>query len=74
MAGIFLIVVTLGLLIYLAWRGVSLLILAPLLAVIAAGISGLPMLGSYTQIFAFGVGQSAGRDYRFGIRWHEYRA
>ena len=57
MAGIFLIVVTLGLLIYLAWRGVSLLILAPLLAVIAAGISGLPMLASYTQIFMVAMGR-----------------
>ncbi|MEE8607330.1 MAG: GntP family permease [Nitrospiraceae bacterium] len=51
------IVIALGLLIYLAYRGISVLILGPataLLAVLLAG--GLPILGSYTQIFMVNVG------------------
>ncbi len=49
--GIGIIVFTLCLLIFLAFRGVSILILAPALAVFAAALSGLPVLASYTQIF-----------------------
>ncbi|WP_018954449.1 GntP family permease [Thioalkalivibrio sulfidiphilus] len=52
MLGIVVILVTLGLLIYLAYRGISLLILAPALATFAvvASLEGR-VLASYTQIF-----------------------
>ncbi|MFO7817331.1 MAG: hypothetical protein R6V39_06595, partial [Desulfovibrionales bacterium] len=52
MIGIMVILVTLGLLIYLAYRGVSLLILTPVLATFAvvASLEGR-VLASYTQIF-----------------------
>jgi H+/gluconate symporter-like permease len=58
MLGILVVFVTLGLLIYLAYRGVSLLILAPALATFAvvASLEGR-VLASYTQIF---MGSSAG--------------
>ena len=47
---------SLGLLIYLSYRGHSILILAPLLAILAAVFSGGPPLGTYTQIFMSGLG------------------
>ncbi|MCW7754278.1 GntP family permease [Desulfobotulus sp. H1] len=52
MLGISVILLTLGLLIYLAYRGISLLILAPVLATFAvvASLEGR-VLASYTQIF-----------------------
>lgn len=52
MLGIMVILVTLGLLIYMAYRGVSLLILTPVLATFAvvASLEGR-VLASYTQIF-----------------------
>jgi len=58
MLGILVIVITLGLLIYLAYRGISLLILAPALATFAvvASLEGR-VLASYTQIF---MGETAG--------------
>ncbi|MFN2349768.1 MAG: GntP family permease [Thioalkalivibrio sp.] len=57
MMGILVIVIALGLLIYLAYRGVSLLILAPALATFAvvATMDG-PVLASYTQIFMGSAG------------------
>ena len=57
MSGIIVIVVTLALLIYLAYLGVSLLILAPGLATLAviATMDG-PILASYTQIFMGSAG------------------
>lgn len=48
---IILILLPLAVLILGAWRGVSVLWLAPLLAVAAAGASGAPMLASLTQVF-----------------------
>jgi H+/gluconate symporter-like permease len=43
--------VRLGLLIWLAYRGWSVLLLAPLAAMLAAGISGEPVLARWTQTF-----------------------
>ncbi|MFN3797991.1 MAG: GntP family permease, partial [Sphingobium yanoikuyae] len=45
------ILVALGALIAMAYRGWSVLFLAPALAMIAASFSGYPMLASWTQIF-----------------------
>nr|WP_035481254.1 GntP family permease [Gallaecimonas xiamenensis] len=52
------IVLSLGLLMYLAYRGISVLILAPLLAMLAVLLSGEgnQLLGTYTQIFMTGLG------------------
>lgn len=50
------ILVPLGLLIWGAWRGVSVLVLAPVMAVLAAGLSGAPILAGYTQIFMQAAG------------------
>ncbi len=51
------ILLALGLLMFFAFRGVTLLILAPMMALLAAGLSGtLPLLGSYTQIFMKNAG------------------
>ncbi len=51
------VVLSLGLLMYLAYRGVNVLILAPLLALLAVLFSGgLPILGTYTQIFMKALG------------------
>ena len=57
MIGIAVILVALGLLIYLAYRGISLLILAPALAAFAvlASLEGR-VLAAYTQIFMGGAG------------------
>ena len=58
MFDILVILITLGLLIYLAYRGISLLILAPALATFAvvATLDG-PVLASYSQVF---MGSAAG--------------
>ncbi|MBR1220945.1 GntP family permease [Bradyrhizobium sp. U87765 SZCCT0131] len=45
------ILVGLGLLIWLAFRGWSVLLLAPLCALVAAAFGGAPLLASWTQIF-----------------------
>ena len=51
------ILVALGLLMYLAFRGISVLILGPAMALVAAMIAGgLPILGAYTQIFMQSTG------------------
>lgn len=51
------ITLSLLLLMYLAYRGVNVLILAPLLALLAVLFSGgLPILGTYTQIFMRALG------------------
>ncbi|WP_407157565.1 GntP family permease [Bradyrhizobium sp. STM 3557] len=49
--GLFGILVGLGLLIWLAFRGWSVLLLAPLCALIAAAFGGQPLLASWTQTF-----------------------
>ena len=57
MIGILGIVVALGLLMYLAFRGLSVLILGPVMALVAVLIAGgLPILGAYTQIFMQNTG------------------
>jgi H+/gluconate symporter-like permease len=51
------VLIALGLLMYLAYRGVTLLILAPAMALLAALLTGgLPILGAYTQIFISNTG------------------
>ena len=51
------IVLSLLLLMYLAYRGVSVLILAPLLALMAAALAGgVPILATYTQVFMKALG------------------
>lgn len=55
---IFGIILSLALLIYLAYRDVSVLVLAPLCAMLAVVLDGnLPVLAAYTQIFMSSVGQ-----------------
>jgi len=51
------ILVALGLLMYLAFRGVTLILLAPAMALLAVFLTGaLPILASYTQIFMSNTG------------------
>jgi H+/gluconate symporter-like permease len=52
------VILALGLLMYLAFRGVSLLLLAPGSAVLAVLLTGgLPILAAYTQVFMSNTGQ-----------------
>src|SRR5512132_1760822 len=49
--------VLIGLLMYLAFRGISLLILAPVMALLLALLTGgLPILAAYTKIFMTNAG------------------
>ena len=58
MYDLFAVLVALGVLMYLAFRGISLLILAPAMALLAASLTGgLPILAAYTQIFMTNTGQ-----------------
>ncbi|MDP1582005.1 MAG: GntP family permease [Bradyrhizobium sp.] len=56
MFGILGILIALGLLIYLSYRGLSVLLLAPLMALVAVLLGGAPLLASYTQIFMPAMG------------------
>lgn len=57
MIGVLGILLALGLLMYFAFRGVTVLILGPAMAVLAILIAGgLPVLGAYTQIFMTSLG------------------
>lgn len=57
MTGVLGILLSLALLMYLAYRGINVLILAPLLALLATVIGGdLRLLATYTQIFMTGLG------------------
>jgi H+/gluconate symporter-like permease len=57
MIDILAILLALGLLMYLAFRGVTLLVLAPGMALLAAVLTGgLPLLAAYTQIFMTNTG------------------
>jgi len=56
MIGLLGILLALGLLIVLAYRGVSVLLLAPLCAMLAALFAGAPLLGLYTQVFMTAAG------------------
>lgn len=52
MLGVVGIVISLLLLMYLAYRGITVLVLAPLLALLAASFSGdIPLLAGYTEVF-----------------------
>lgn len=58
MIGIFGILLSLCLLMYLAYRGVNVLVLAPVLALVAVLFDGnAPVLATYTQIFMVGMGK-----------------
>lgn len=58
MFDIFSILLALGLLIFLAFRGVSVILLSPLMATLAIVLAGgLPILGSYTQIYMGATGK-----------------
>ena len=57
MFGILGIAVALVLLMYLAYRGISVLILAPIMALLAALMDGAPLLGGYTQVFMGATGR-----------------
>jgi H+/gluconate symporter-like permease len=51
------VLIALGALMYLAYRGITLLILAPAMALLAALLTGgLPILGAYTQVFMTNTG------------------
>jgi H+/gluconate symporter-like permease len=57
MFDLFIVLAALGSLMYLAFRGISLLLLAPGTALLAALLTGgLPILGAYTQIFMTNAG------------------
>ena len=57
MIDILTILISLGLLMYLAFRGITLLVLAPAMALLAALLTGgLPLLAAYTQIFMVSTG------------------
>ena len=51
MIGVLGIILSLVLLMYLAYRGITVLILAPLLALLAAMFSNLPLMATYTHVF-----------------------
>src|SRR5450631_3692396 len=51
------ILISLGLLIFLAYRGWSILLLAPAAAVLAAGLAGEPLLAHWTQTFMGSAGR-----------------
>lgn len=58
MIGLAGVILSLGLLIYFAYRGVSVLILGPVMALVAVVLTGaVPILASYTQIFMPSAGQ-----------------
>ncbi len=57
--GLFGIILSLGLLMYLAYRGINVLILAPLLALLATLFAGGPLLATYTQVFMPALGEYA---------------
>ena len=60
MFGILGIVLSLGLLMYLAYRGIDVIVLAPVMAVLAVLLNGgAPVFATYTQIFMVGMGNFA---------------
>ncbi|KDE39442.1 D-beta-hydroxybutyrate permease [Nitrincola lacisaponensis] len=57
MIGLAGVTLALGLLIFLAYRGVSVLLLGPVMALVAALFAaGTPLLASYTQVFMGSAG------------------
>ncbi|CAN0291959.1 unnamed protein product, partial [Chrysoparadoxa australica] len=63
MLGVVGILVSLGLLMFLAYRGVSVILLAPVLALLAClfQADGVPLLATYTQVFMPAMGDFAAR-------------
>ena len=62
MIGVLGILLSLGLLIYLAYRGITVLVLAPILALLAAVIGGeTRLLATYTQIFMVSLAGFVGK-------------
>ena len=62
MIGVFGIVLSLVLLMYLAYRGINVLFLAPICATVAILFAGdLPILGTYTQLFMVELGKYLAR-------------
>lgn len=57
MSGLVGILLALTLLIWLAYRGMSVLILGPLCALLAVLLAGAPLLASYTQVFMPALGR-----------------
>jgi H+/gluconate symporter-like permease len=58
MIGLAGIILSLVLLMYLAYRGINVLVLAPVLALLAVLAQGdLPILGTYTQVFMAALGR-----------------
>ena len=57
MSGLLGIVLSLALLIWLAYRGVTVLVLGPLCALLAVLLAGAPLLASYTQVFMPALGR-----------------
>lgn len=57
MLGLIGVLLALGLLIFLAYRGFSVLYLAPITALVAVAFAGLPLVATYTQIFMPAVGK-----------------
>ncbi|MGB7693321.1 MAG: GntP family permease, partial [Pseudolabrys sp.] len=53
--GLFAILFALGLLMWLAYRGWSVLLVSPLAALVAAALSGEPLLAHWTQTFMNGA-------------------
>lgn len=56
MTGIVGVLLALALLIYFSWRGLPVLLLAPLMALVAALLGAAPLIASYTQVFMPAMG------------------
>ena len=57
MTGLLGVLLALGLLIWLAYRGVSVLLLGPVMALLAAAFAaGTPLMATYTQLFMSSAG------------------
>ncbi|MFV0457202.1 MAG: GntP family permease [Actinomycetales bacterium] len=59
MLGLIGIILSLGLLMFLAYRGINVLVLAPLLALLATLFAAQPLLATYTQVFMPALGKYA---------------
>ena len=57
MLGLFGVLLSLSLLIFLAYRGINVIVLAPLMALLAAIFAGAPLLATYTQVFMPALGR-----------------
>ena len=57
MLGLIGVILSLVLLIFLAYRGINVIILAPLMALLATFLAGAPLLATYTQVFMPALGK-----------------